>query len=103
MKYRFLEKWNMWSKSDDHGDLRSLVENELETNDKTYMLAFRFGRQIRSRTIVIPLSETDKIIIKRVSNRCQIKHNDEIVELENKEFNKFWKKCIDKKYKYHLK
>ena len=99
------EKWKFpWSSSDDEpDDLKSIVENELESNSGTVMVAFRFGRQIKGRTIIIPLEGGVRIVIKRVGSQCQIKKNKEIIELDKKEFNRFWNKCIEKKYKFILK
>ena len=48
------EKWKFpWSSSgDEPDDLKSIVENELESNSGTVMVAFRFGRQIKGRTML---------------------------------------------------
>lgn len=99
MKYLAqFEKWFPWKSEPE--DLRSMVENEIDSNVAIVLVAHRLGRFIKSKTIIIPLQNNEKIIVRKIGKKSQIKRDKEELEIDRKEFNRYWYKCIDKKYKF---
>jgi hypothetical protein len=95
------QNWLPWSKASKKiQDMRQLVEKQLDKNTNIVLFAYRYGDQVRSRVIQIPITASEKIIIKRIGTRCQISRGEEILDIEQKEFQSYWDKCISKKYKF---
>ena len=100
------EKWKFpWKNADSNEpeDLKSIVENEIESNSGIVIVAFRLGKEIKSKTIIIPFDKRERIIIRMIGYRCEIKKGNDVLELDKKEFTRFWNKCVEKKYKFILK
>lgn len=99
MKYLAqFEKWFQWKSEPE--DLKSIVENEIDSNVNIVLVAHRLGRYIKSKNIIIPLQNNEKIVVRKIGNKSQIKKDKVELEIDRKEFNRWWYKCIDKKYKF---
>ncbi len=84
-------------------DILNIVEQEVESNKGITLVVHKFGRQLRSRVIFIPLKDGNSVMLRRIGKRCQGKKGDFEFEIDMKTFNGFWRTCIDKKYKYIVK
>lgn len=95
-------KWGLFKSQKNADDLLQIVELEIEKNSGITIIANRFGRQFKSRIIVIPYA-ADNIIVKAVGSRAKIKKGEQSLDITKKDFNRLWRKCIEKKYKFILK
>lgn len=100
MKYLVqFEKWLPW-RQDEPEELSFIVESEIESNNNIVLVAHRIGRYIQSKTIIIPLFKGEKIIVRKIGRKSQIKKGNEEIDIDRQDFTRYWSKCIEKKYKF---
>ena len=100
-----IRKWSPWKerRKETEEDVMNIVAQEIETNAGTTLVVHKFGRQIRSRVIYIPLQGWQGVVVRRIGRRCQVKKGDLEFEMDAKAFNALWRTCTDKNYKYIVK
>lgn len=106
MRYiQHIKKWTPFKakRQETVADLMNIVEQEVEMNPGTTLIVRKYGQQMRSRNIYIPLQDGTSVMLRRVGRRCQVKKGDAEFDIDPKAFAAIWRRCVDKKYKYILK
>ena len=84
-------------------ELMGIVDQEVESNQGIVLVAQKFGSQIRSRTVYVPLPGEEGILVRRVGRRCQVRRGSHEFDIDVKEFGALWRRCTEKNYKFILK